>query len=246
MTNQYENINLVNQYICVCVQLEGGETEVLDELAPDHASDYLSCDSRAASDYEDTDGEAYTDGELGELYTDNEDIDDPFSPPEDVARHSRSRGTALARSSEPARDRDSPSPSPSPEPHLSPAPAPEAEPVYQLPPDGLPPILYVPKPQSQLPPSYSPPRQDAPSPRSRSFSDSDYSATEIQVPTTPSDGPPDFQAPDPRPKGAEPPPESPPPPPVTLSFIEEKLQQVQALNPPLLILYMFIYDEEFT
>ncbi|XP_031430614.1 tight junction protein ZO-3 isoform X2 [Clupea harengus] len=213
------------------VTLEGGETEVLDELAPDHASDYLSCDSRAASDYEDTDGEAYTDGELGELYTDNEDIDDPFSPPEDVARHSRSRGTALARSSEPARDRDSPSPSPSPEPHHSLAPAPEAEPVYQLPPDGLPPILYVPKPQSQLPPSYSPPRQDAPSPRSRSFSDSDYSATEIQVPTTPSDGPPDFQAPDPRPKGAEPPPESPPPPPVTLSFIEEKLQQTRMAEP---------------
>uniref|UniRef100_H3B258 Tight junction protein 3 n=1 Tax=Latimeria chalumnae TaxID=7897 RepID=H3B258_LATCH len=46
-------------------------------------SDYLSCDSRANSDYEDTDGE-------GGAYTDNE-LDEPFDEP------------ALARSSEPVR-----------------------------------------------------------------------------------------------------------------------------------------------
>ncbi|XP_062412926.1 tight junction protein ZO-3 isoform X2 [Sardina pilchardus] len=213
------------------VTLEGGETEVLEELAPDHASDYLSCDSRGASDYEDTDGEAYTDGELGEIYTDNEDIDDAFSPQE-VTRHGRSRGTALARSSEPARAHDSPSP----EARYSPAPPSEAEPVYQLPPDDRPPILHVPGPRLQRPPSDSPPRHDAPSPRS--FSDSDYSNTEIQVPTTPSDGPPDFRAPDPRAAGAasespEPPPESPPPPPpVTLSFIEEKLKKTRMEEEP--------------
>ncbi|KAL2089613.1 hypothetical protein ACEWY4_014301 [Coilia grayii] len=210
------------------VTLEGGETEVLEELAPDHVSDYLSCDSRGASDYEDTDGEAYTDGELGELYTDNEDMDDPFGPG-DIARHSRSRGTALARSSEPARPRDSPSP----EPRYSPAPPPaEEEPVYQLPPDELPPILHVPEPRSRRPPSDSPPHQDAPSPRN--FTDSDVSDADFQAPTTPSDGPPDFQAPDPRSLGAapeSPPPESPPPPPVTLSFIEEKLKQTRMEEP---------------
>ncbi|XP_076134886.1 tight junction protein ZO-3 [Alosa pseudoharengus] len=213
------------------VTLEGGETEVLEELAPDHVSDYLSCDSRGASDYEDTDGEAYTDGELGELYTDNEDLDDAFSPP-DITRHARSRGTALARSSEPARAHDSPSP----EARYSPAPPSVAEPMYQLPPDERPPILHVPQPRLQRPPSDSPPRHDAPSPRS--FSDSDYSNTEIQAPTSPSDGPPDFRAPDPRSVGAasespEPPPDSPPtppPPPVTLSFIEEKLKKTRMVE----------------
>ncbi|XP_063056567.1 tight junction protein ZO-3 isoform X2 [Engraulis encrasicolus] len=220
------------------VTLEGGETEVLEELAPDHMSDYLSCDSRGASDYEDTDGEAYTDGELGELYTDNEDMDDPYSPTHahaDINRHARSRGTALARSSEPARAHDSPSPE---APRYSPAPAlppPHEEPVYQLPPDELPPILHVPEPRSRRPPSESPPlrRQDAPSP-TRSFTDSDGSDAEFPAPTTPSDGPPDFQAPDPRSLAAapdSPPPESPPPPPVTLSFIEEKIKQTRMEEP---------------
>lgn len=215
--------------VCVCVQLEGGETEVLEELAPDHVSDYLSCDSRAASDYEDTDGEAYTDGELGEIYTDNEDIDDAFTP-QDIIRHSRSRGTALARSSEPARAHDSPSP----EARYSPMPRTEEEPMYQLPPDELPPILHVPEPHLQRPPSDSPPHQAAPSPQN--FSDSDFSDTEFQRQTTPSDGPPEFQAPDPRYAGAaseSPPPESPPPPPVTLSFIEEKLKKVSVHCHPL-------------
>uniref|UniRef100_A0AAY4ECX7 Tight junction protein 3 n=1 Tax=Denticeps clupeoides TaxID=299321 RepID=A0AAY4ECX7_9TELE len=47
--------------------------EELDALSRDNVSDYLSCDSRAASDYEDTDGEPYTDAEL---YTDNEDLEE--------------------------------------------------------------------------------------------------------------------------------------------------------------------------
>uniref|UniRef100_A0AAY4ECY0 Tight junction protein 3 n=1 Tax=Denticeps clupeoides TaxID=299321 RepID=A0AAY4ECY0_9TELE len=64
------------------VNLERGGEEELDALSRDNVSDYLSCDSRAASDYEDTDGEPYTDAEL---YTDNEDLEEP-----------------LARSSEPA------------------------------------------------------------------------------------------------------------------------------------------------
>uniref|UniRef100_A0AAY4EDT0 Tight junction protein 3 n=1 Tax=Denticeps clupeoides TaxID=299321 RepID=A0AAY4EDT0_9TELE len=87
--------------------------EELDALSRDNVSDYLSCDSRAASDYEDTDGEPYTDAEL---YTDNEDLEEH-------------RGSALARSSEPATGHGSP------EPLYHPEPLPEEEPTYNLPPE---------------------------------------------------------------------------------------------------------------
>ncbi|XP_039622645.1 tight junction protein ZO-3 isoform X1 [Polypterus senegalus] len=62
-------------------KMESEAEQDLDTLGRDRSSDYLSCDSRATSDYEDMDGE-------GGGYTDNE-LDDAFE------------GTALARSSEP-------------------------------------------------------------------------------------------------------------------------------------------------
>ncbi|MGH0184062.1 UNVERIFIED_CONTAM: hypothetical protein FKN15_013958 [Acipenser sinensis] len=58
----------------------GEEEEDLDALSRSRSTDYLSCDSRATSDYEDTDGEACTDNELDEAF----------------------EGPALGRSSEPA------------------------------------------------------------------------------------------------------------------------------------------------
>ncbi|XP_033903980.3 tight junction protein ZO-3 isoform X1 [Acipenser ruthenus] len=58
----------------------GEEEEDLDALSRSRSTDYLSCDSRATSDYEDTDGEACADNELDEAF----------------------EGPALGRSSEPA------------------------------------------------------------------------------------------------------------------------------------------------
>ncbi|KAK6320399.1 hypothetical protein J4Q44_G00095060 [Coregonus suidteri] len=163
-------------------------------------SDYLS----AASELEDTDGEAFTDGEV---YTDNEDLEEPFNA------SNQSRLTALARSSEPASEYYSPGPSP--------------EPLREVPP-----LMHVSEPRSTRCPSDGPPRGDLAddTPSYHSFSDSDFSTIDQAVPTTPSDTPPDFIAPDPRisvpePQLAELLPESPPA--VTLSVIEKKLQQTR-------------------
>uniref|UniRef100_A0AAY4EEH1 Tight junction protein 3 n=1 Tax=Denticeps clupeoides TaxID=299321 RepID=A0AAY4EEH1_9TELE len=113
------------------VNLERGGEEELDALSRDNVSDYLSCDSRAASDYEDTDGEPYTDAEL---YTDNEDLEEP-----------------LARSSEPATGHGSP------EPLYHPEPLPEEEPTYNLPPEVeatpvLHPVYHSARPAPKSPP----------------------------------------------------------------------------------------------
>uniref|UniRef100_A0AAY4EDS5 Tight junction protein ZO-3 n=1 Tax=Denticeps clupeoides TaxID=299321 RepID=A0AAY4EDS5_9TELE len=121
--------------------------EELDALSRDNVSDYLSCDSRAASDYEDTDGEPYTDAEL---YTDNEDLEEP-----------------LARSSEPATGHGSP------EPLYHPEPLPEEEPTYNLPPEVeatpvLHPVYHSARPAPKSPPQF----RKAPS--THSFSDSDF------------------------------------------------------------------------
>ncbi|CAB1314029.1 unnamed protein product [Coregonus sp. 'balchen'] len=138
---------------------------------------------------EDTDGEAFTDGEV---YTDNEDLEEPFNA------SNQSRLTALARSSEPASEYYSPGPSP--------------EPLREVPP-----LMHVSEPRSTRCPSDGPPRGDLAddTPSYHSFSDSDFSTIDQAVPTTPSDTPPDFIAPDPRisvpePQLAELLPESPP------------------------------------
>uniref|UniRef100_A0A671PA21 Tight junction protein ZO-3-like n=1 Tax=Sinocyclocheilus anshuiensis TaxID=1608454 RepID=A0A671PA21_9TELE len=178
--------------------LEGGGDEDLDAFNRENNSDYLS----GASDYEDTDGEAITDGEA---YTDNEDLEEPS------VGIARNRGTALARSSEPATGQNhSPEPSYDPEPYL------EEEPEYTLPPGEIPPILHVPEPRS---PRFVPgsPQQQDDVPSQRSFSDSDFSAGDLAAPPAPSDVPPNFRAPDPKEVQSETPP---------LSAIEEKLQQV--------------------
>uniref|UniRef100_A0A8C2E6B1 Tight junction protein 3 n=1 Tax=Cyprinus carpio TaxID=7962 RepID=A0A8C2E6B1_CYPCA len=181
------------------VALEGGGDEDLDAFNRENNSDYLS----GASDYEDTDGEAITDGEA---YTDNEDLEEPS------VGIARNRGTALARSSEPATGQNhSPEPSYDPEPYL------EEEPEYTLPPGEIPPILHVPEPRSSrlFPGS---PQQEDDVPSQRSFSDSDFSAGDLAAPPAPSDVPPNFRAPDPKEVQSETPP---------LSAIEEKLQQAR-------------------
>ncbi|XP_059196854.1 tight junction protein ZO-3 isoform X2 [Centropristis striata] len=201
------------------VTLESGGEQDLDALDQTQ-SDYLS----AASDLEDTDGEAFTDGDA---YTDNEDLEEAY-PGESAAtlpRGSRVAGAALARSSEPASmhhgsDVDS-------EPHAD---------TYSL--REIPPLLHVPEPRATRLESYSPPHSPAEEedPSHRSFTDSDFSAHDVVAPTTPSDGPPDFIAPDPtirysvnRPSNAEAEPESPQP--ASLSTIEEKLQQARSAEP---------------
>uniref|UniRef100_A0A8C7CUT9 Tight junction protein 3 n=1 Tax=Oncorhynchus kisutch TaxID=8019 RepID=A0A8C7CUT9_ONCKI len=152
--------------------------------------------SHAASELEDTDGE---------VYTDNEDLEEPFDPSNQPRM---SRLTALARSSEPASEYPSP------------------ESLREVPP-----LMHVSEPRSTRRPSDSPPHVDVADEIRpyHSFSDSDFRAIDQAVPTTPSDTPPDFIAPDPRVSVPEPPlaellPESPPA--VTLSVIEKKLQQV--------------------
>uniref|UniRef100_A0A8C7QHN2 Strawberry notch homolog 2b n=1 Tax=Oncorhynchus mykiss TaxID=8022 RepID=A0A8C7QHN2_ONCMY len=162
------------------VTLEGGGEEELDALDRTH-SDYLS----AASELEDTDGEAYTD---------NEDLEEPFDPSNQPWM---SRLTALARSSEPASEYPSP------------------ESLREVPP-----LMHVSEPRSTRRPSDSPPHVDVADEIRpyHSFSDSDFRAIDQAVPTTPSDTPPDFIAPDPRVSS---------PPAVTLSVIEKKLQQTR-------------------
>uniref|UniRef100_A0A667Z0F2 Tight junction protein 3 n=1 Tax=Myripristis murdjan TaxID=586833 RepID=A0A667Z0F2_9TELE len=233
------DLNRKTNSTSVYVQLESGGEQDLDALDRTH-SDYLS----AASDLEDTDGEAFTDGEA---YTDNEDLDEAF-PSRDVARpqhSSMASRSALARSSEPASGRYSPD--------MDEEPQPES---YTL--REVPPLMHVPEPKSSRHGNYSPPHSAAEAeevssyqsfsdtrepaaaeeaPVYRSFSDSDFSNTDLVAPTTPSDGPPDFVAPDPstlnsvsEPPLAEaqlesPQPENPQP--ARLSAIEEKLQQVK-------------------
>ncbi|KAL1251370.1 hypothetical protein QQF64_019166 [Cirrhinus molitorella] len=185
------------------VALEGGADEDLDAFSRANNSDYLS----GASDYEDTDGEGITDGEA---YTDNEDLEEPS------VGIARNRGTALARSSEPATGHNhSPEPSYDPEPYL------EEQPEYSLPPGEIPPILHVPEPRS---PRFAPgsPQQEDDVPSQQSFSGSDYSASDMAAPPAPSDVPPNFRAPDPKEVQTETPP---------LSAIEEKLQQARMAEP---------------
>ncbi|KAG7272134.1 hypothetical protein CRUP_021994 [Coryphaenoides rupestris] len=203
-----------------CLRLRGGEQD-LDTLDQNH-SDYLS----AASDLEDTDGEPFTDGEV---YTDNEDLDEAF-PGQDIAaaklQRVRTAGSALARSSEPAFESD-------------------LEPVvdnetYAL--QEMPPLMHVPDMRGPRQEEYSPPRTGAAStPQDnnshRSFSDSDFSTTEAARARTPSEGPPDFVAPNPTRRVFEPlenevmEPESESPPSATLTAIEEKLQQARLDEP---------------
>uniref|UniRef100_A0A8C2I8R1 Tight junction protein 3 n=1 Tax=Cyprinus carpio TaxID=7962 RepID=A0A8C2I8R1_CYPCA len=181
---------------------EGGGDEDLDAFSRADNSDYLS----GASDYEDTDGEAITDGEA---YTDNEDLDEPS------VGIARNRGTALARSSEPATAHNqSPEPSYDPEPYL------EEEPVYTLPPGEIPPILHVPEPRSPRLFTGSPQQQDD-VPSQRSYTDSDFSTDDMAAPPAPSDVPPNFRAPDPKEVQSGTPP---------LSAIEKKLQQVSYIS----------------
>ncbi|XP_073331812.1 tight junction protein ZO-3 isoform X2 [Pagrus major] len=200
------------------VTLESGEEHDLDALDQTQ-SDYLS----AASDLEDTDGEAFTDGEA---YTDNEDLEEayPGQKKADPPRGSRVVGAALARSSEPAsRHR---SPDEDPEPYAD---------NYSL--REIPPLMHVPEPRVPRRESYSPPHSAAEEedPSHRSFTDSDFSALDIVAPTTPSDGPPDFIAPDPstrysvnEPAYAEP--EHVSPQQASLSAIEEKLEQARSAD----------------
>ncbi|XP_019134694.1 tight junction protein ZO-3 isoform X2 [Larimichthys crocea] len=197
------------------VTLESGGEQDLDALDQTQ-SDYLS----AASDLEDTDGEPFTDGEV---YTDNEDLLEEAYPGQNVARGSRVAGAALARSSEPAfGDR---SPTMDHEPYAD-------SHSHSL--REIPPLMHVPEPRvprrESYTPSYSVAEEEGPS--RRSFTDSDFSALDIIPPTTPSDGPPDFIAPDPtrysinEPSYAEP--ESPQH--ASLSAIEDKLQQARSAD----------------
>ncbi|XP_069550951.1 tight junction protein ZO-3 isoform X1 [Brachyistius frenatus] len=160
------------------VTLESGGEQDLDALDQTQ-SDYLS----AASDLEDTDGEPFTD----EAYTDNEELDEAY-PGQNAAtlpRGSRVAGAALARSSEPASGHHSPTVEP--EPHAD---------TYSL--REMPPLMHVPEPRSVRQENYSPTcSAEEVDPSHRSFTDSDFSALDVVAPTTPSDGPPDFRAPDP-------------------------------------------------
>ncbi|XP_028259231.1 tight junction protein ZO-3 isoform X2 [Parambassis ranga] len=196
------------------VTLESGGEQDLDALDQTQ-SDYLS----AASDLEDTDGEAFTD----EAYTDNEDLEEAY-PGQDAARHPRgSRIAGLARSSEPASG------------HISPSlePEPRAD-MYSL--REIPPLMHVPEPRSNRQEHYSPPHSPAEDedPSHRSFMDSDFSALDAVASTTPSDGPPDFRAPDPSSRYSLNEPvyaEAESSPPASLSAIEEKLEQARSAEP---------------
>ncbi|XP_054646524.1 tight junction protein ZO-3 isoform X1 [Dunckerocampus dactyliophorus] len=199
------------------VTLESGGQQDLDALDQTQ-SDYLS----AASDLEDTDGEAFTDGEV---YTDNEDLDEAY-PGQEAARSSRISGAALARSSEPAWGHRSPDDM-DPEPHSD---------DYSL--GGeIPPLMHVPEPTTLRRQSSSPPLNHPDDyPSHRSFTDSDFSNLDALAPTTPSDGPPDFIAPNPSTRYSlseasyvDEPPESPQQ--ASLAAIEEKLQQARVTEP---------------
>ncbi|XP_031724213.1 tight junction protein ZO-3 isoform X2 [Anarrhichthys ocellatus] len=197
------------------VKLESGGEQDLDALDQTQ-SDYLS----AASDLEDTDGEIYTDNEeLEEAY--------PGQNVEELPRGSRVAGAALARSSEPAAVRHSPTfDSES-----------ESDTHSHR---EIPPLMHVPEPrarQESYSPSHSAAEEDDREDFShRSFTDSDFSALNVVARTTPSEGPPDFIAPDPytrysvtEPSYAEVQPESPQH--ASLSVIEEKLQQARSAAP---------------
>ncbi|XP_029989061.1 tight junction protein ZO-3 [Sphaeramia orbicularis] len=199
------------------VTLESGAEQDLEALDQTQ-SDYLS----AASDLEDTDGEAFTD----DAYTDNEDLEEEF-PGQDtstVPRGSRVAGAALARSSEPAFIHHSPDLDPDPR-----------SDEYST--GEIPPLMHVPEPRSLRRDAYSPPHSPAEDedPTHRSFTDSDFSALDVAASNTPSDGPPDFIAPDPRryslndPSPAEAEAESPQQ--ASLSAIEEKLDQARLAEP---------------
>lgn len=195
-----------NNATSLSVQLESGGEQDLDALDQTQ-SDYLS----AASDLEDTDGEAFTDGEA---YTDNEELEDAYTN-----QKAPSVPRALARSSEPASGHYSPT--------MDPEPQADRE---------VPPLLQVPEPKSPRRDNYSPHHSAAEEedPSYRSFTDSDFSALDAVAPTTLSDGPPDFKAPNPvtrysvdEPSHAEVQHASPQHP--TVSVIEEKLEQVNKL-----------------
>ncbi|XP_068449098.1 tight junction protein ZO-3 [Clinocottus analis] len=203
------------------VKLESGGEQDLDAL-DQMQSDYLS----AASDLEDTDGE---------VYTDNEDLEEAY-PGQNAAelpgRGSRVIGAALARSSEPASG------------SLSPNSDDESQ-AESRSPREIPPLMHVPEPRAARQESYSPPPGSAAAAAEeeeeedlshRSFTDSDFSALDVIAPTTPSEGPPDFIAPDPlarygdsEPTYAEVQRDSPPL--ASLSLIEEKLQQARSAEP---------------
>lgn len=156
--------------------MESGGEQDLDALDQTQ-TDYLS----AASDLEDTDGEGFTD----DAYTDNEELEEGYRG-QDPARTpggSRVAGAALARSSEPATGRED---------------EPEENNAYT--PREVPPLMHVPEPKSPRQEYYSPPQsegEEEEDPSHRSFTDSDFSAHDVASPASPSDGPPDFRAPDP-------------------------------------------------
>ncbi|XP_072293939.1 tight junction protein ZO-3 isoform X2 [Eucyclogobius newberryi] len=205
------------------VTLEAGGEQDLDAL-DQTTSDYLS----AASDLEDTDGEPFTD----DAYTDNEEREEAY-PSQDTPRAprgSRVAVSALARSSEPAyrdspvMDRDQSSDISSQRDHRE-----------------IPPLMHIPDPRTYRQEEYSPPESPAEEDEAvqRRFTDMDFSALDVVQPRTPSEGPPDFVAPDPTRQRyfvnersddeEEEDPESPQL--ASLSTIEEKLDQARQAEP---------------
>uniref|UniRef100_A0A7N8YKK0 Tight junction protein 3 n=1 Tax=Mastacembelus armatus TaxID=205130 RepID=A0A7N8YKK0_9TELE len=195
------------------IQLESGGEQDLDALDQTQ-SDYLS----AASDLEDTDGEPYTDGEA---YTDNDELEEGY-PGQEATRPSggsRVAGAALARSSEPASEHYSPTMDPEPETDTGSL-------------REIPPLMHVPDPRSLQRVHYSLPHStEEEDPSQRSFTDSDF---DVVAESAPSEGPPDFVAPNPstrysvnEPSHSKAQPESPQHP--SLSIIEEKLQKVKKM-----------------
>uniref|UniRef100_A0A7N8X0K0 Tight junction protein 3 n=1 Tax=Mastacembelus armatus TaxID=205130 RepID=A0A7N8X0K0_9TELE len=193
--------------------LESGGEQDLDALDQTQ-SDYLS----AASDLEDTDGEPYTDGEA---YTDNDELEEGY-PGQEATRPSggsRVAGAALARSSEPASEHYSPTMDPEPETDTGSL-------------REIPPLMHVPDPRSLQRVHYSLPHStEEEDPSQRSFTDSDF---DVVAESAPSEGPPDFVAPNPstrysvnEPSHSKAQPESPQHP--SLSIIEEKLQKVKKM-----------------
>ncbi|XP_026160487.1 tight junction protein ZO-3 isoform X2 [Mastacembelus armatus] len=193
------------------ITLESGGEQDLDALDQTQ-SDYLS----AASDLEDTDGEPYTDGEA---YTDNDELEEGY-PGQEATRPSggsRVAGAALARSSEPASEHYSPTMDPEPETDTGSL-------------REIPPLMHVPDPRSLQRVHYSLPHStEEEDPSQRSFTDSDF---DVVAESAPSEGPPDFVAPNPstrysvnEPSHSKAQPESPQHP--SLSIIEEKLQKAR-------------------
>uniref|UniRef100_A0A3B4AME8 Uncharacterized protein n=1 Tax=Periophthalmus magnuspinnatus TaxID=409849 RepID=A0A3B4AME8_9GOBI len=188
------------------VTLEAGGEQDLDAL-DQTTSDYLS----AASDLEDTDGEAFTD----DAYTDNEDLEETYAIQDTsrASRVSRMAGSALARSSEPV-DMDS-----------SIMDTDQHSDISRRDHREIPPLMHVPEPRTYRQEQYSPPQSPAEEEETghRSFMDSDFGTLDVVQPTTPSDGPPDFVAPDPTLRAS--------PPLASLSAIEDKLEQARQAEP---------------